>query len=103
MKAKYADFNQIGRSTTVSVPFREVLELQMVVDALLEPVFPMSKRIGLPGITLSSLERAAGSINLNWRSIFEPPSPLAAPTGEFCILVLAFVDRHATSTDVHEE
>jgi DNA polymerase-4 len=58
LKVKYADFNQITRSKTVSVPFREVLELQMIVDALLEPVFPVSKGIRLLGITLSSLERA---------------------------------------------
>lgn len=32
LKVKYADFNQIAHSKRVSVPFREVQELQVIVD-----------------------------------------------------------------------
>jgi DNA polymerase-4 len=61
LKVKYSDFNQITRSKTVLAPFRDVRELETVIDALLEPVFPVSKGIRLLGVTLSSLEKAEKS------------------------------------------
>jgi DNA polymerase-4 len=39
LKVKYADFNQITRSKTVSAPFRDVQELQAIIDTL----FPFSR------------------------------------------------------------
>jgi DNA polymerase-4 len=57
LKVKYADFNQITRSKTVSVPLADVRELVNLVDVLLDQVFPTDKGIRLLGVTLSSLQR----------------------------------------------
>jgi len=60
LKVKYSDFNQITRSKTVSRSFQDIQELQSVMEALLMPIFPVSKGVRLLGVTLSSLEKAAG-------------------------------------------
>ncbi|MBB3595983.1 DNA polymerase-4 [Rhizobium sp. BK529] len=59
LKVKYADFNQITRSKTVSAPLSVIGDLDEIVDLLLAPIFPPRKGIRLLGVTLSSLERAA--------------------------------------------
>jgi DNA polymerase-4 len=56
LKVKYADFHQITRSRTVSSPFRCAAEIEELVVALLDPLFPVAKGIRLIGVTVSSLE-----------------------------------------------
>lgn len=55
VKVKYADFQQITRSRTALEPIEEQAEINHLVDALLEPLFPVGKGIRLLGVTLSSL------------------------------------------------
>jgi DNA polymerase-4 len=62
LKVKYADFNQITRSKTISAPVADVRELANLVNVLLDPVFPTDKGIRLLGLTLSSLERSSGEL-----------------------------------------
>jgi DNA polymerase-4 len=61
LKAKYADFQQVTRSRTVQMPFTTQADVEAVVDALLESLFPISKGIRLLGVTLSSLGAQTGS------------------------------------------
>lgn len=61
LKVKYSDFNQITRSRTFARAFRDIRELEATMDLLLAPIFPVSKGIRLLGVTLSSLEKAAGA------------------------------------------
>jgi DNA polymerase-4 len=56
LKVKYADFQQITRSRTVTRAIRGEIELQQVAQVLLDDVFPTTKGIRLLGITLSALE-----------------------------------------------
>jgi len=56
LKAKYADFRQITRSRTVDDPVVSQNQLEELVSALLEPLFPVAKGIRLLGVSLSSLE-----------------------------------------------
>jgi DNA polymerase-4 len=56
LKARYADFQQVTRSRTVEAPVASRAELEELVSALLEPVFPVGKGIRLLGVTLSSLQ-----------------------------------------------
>jgi DNA polymerase-4 len=56
LKAKYADFRQVTCSRTVDAPVASRAVLEELVSALLEPLFPVSKGIGLIGATLSSLQ-----------------------------------------------
>ena len=58
LKAKYADFRQITRSRTVDAPIASRAEIEEIVSALLEPLFPVGKGIRLLGVTLSSLDAA---------------------------------------------
>jgi DNA polymerase-4 len=55
LKARYADFRQVTRSQTVAVPVASRAEIEAIVSALLEPLFPVSKGFRLLGVTLSSL------------------------------------------------
>jgi len=55
LKVKYADFQQITRSRTMSVPLASASELEGLTFALLEPLFPTVKGIRLIGVTLSTL------------------------------------------------
>jgi len=55
LKVKYADFQQITRSRTLSVPFASQAELEALGFALLDPLFPTAKGIRLIGVTLSTL------------------------------------------------
>ncbi|CDX51851.1 DNA polymerase IV [Mesorhizobium sp. LCM 4577] len=54
LKVKFADFHQITRSRTVSVPI-ELSDIERVAADLLKSVFPVQKGIRLLGVTLSSL------------------------------------------------
>ena len=55
LKIKYADFQQITRSRTLSVPLASADALETLAFALLEPLFPTAKGIRLIGVTLSTL------------------------------------------------
>jgi DNA polymerase-4 len=58
LKVKYADFQQVTRSRTVSLPFRTAAEVEELSRALLDSLFPVEKGIRLVGVTVSSLENA---------------------------------------------
>jgi DNA polymerase-4 len=60
LKAKYADFQQVTRSRTGETPVASLAVIEATVDALLEPLFPVSKGIRLLGVTLSSLAHETG-------------------------------------------
>ncbi len=60
LKVKFADFQQITRSRTLTRAIRGEIELQQVAQALLGDVFPTTKGIRLLGITLSALESEEG-------------------------------------------
>jgi DNA polymerase-4 len=55
LKAKYADFQQVTRSRTCEGPLGAQADIEAIVAALLEPLFPVGKGIRLLGVTLSSL------------------------------------------------
>ncbi len=55
LKVKYADFNQITRSSTSRNPITKQDKLEQVGLHLLEGVFPVAKGVRLLGISLSSL------------------------------------------------
>lgn len=55
LKVKYADFHQITRGKTNDAPITSQNELEKLSFALLEPIFPIQKRIRLLGVALSSL------------------------------------------------
>ena len=61
LKAKYADFRQVTRSRTCEEPLGAQAEIEAIVSALLEPLFPVGKGIRLLGVTLSSLGTGAGT------------------------------------------
>ena len=60
MKVKYADFQQITRSRTLSAPVQGAADLTEIANALLQPLFPVGKGIRLLGVTLSSLGEDEG-------------------------------------------
>jgi DNA polymerase IV len=62
LKVKFANFRQITRSRTGQTQIRTRSELEELGDALLEPLFPVTRGIRLLGVSLSSLaaEEAEG-------------------------------------------
>jgi DNA polymerase-4 len=56
LKVKYADFQQVTRSRTVSSPFRCAEEIEELAFTLLDSLFPLVQGIRLIGVTVSSLE-----------------------------------------------
>jgi len=57
LKVKFANFRQITRRRTGQLPIGTCGELEQLSNALLEPLFPVTRGIRLLGITLSSLAR----------------------------------------------
>lgn len=55
LKVKYTDFRMVTRSRTQALPIGSEAQLVALVQALLEPLFPLSQGIRLLGVTLSSL------------------------------------------------
>ena len=55
LKVKFANFRQITRRRTGQLPIGTCGELEQLSNALLEPLFPVTRGIRLLGITLSSL------------------------------------------------
>lgn len=61
LKVKYADFQIITRSRTMTAPIATADDLKALGQSLLEPLFPTVKGIRLLGITLSSFSDAEAS------------------------------------------
>ena len=59
LKVKYADFEIITRSRTLSHPFLNRGDVQDVAHALLEPIFPLAKGIRLLGVSLSGFAHSS--------------------------------------------
>jgi len=59
LKAKFANFHQITRSRTGQMQIRTRSELEQLSNALLEPLFPVTRGIRLLGISLSALAEEA--------------------------------------------
>jgi DNA polymerase IV len=55
IKVKFANFRQITRSRTDQTQIKTRGELEELGDALLEPLFPVTKGVRLLGVSLSSL------------------------------------------------
>jgi DNA polymerase-4 len=55
LKVKFANFQQITRSRTGQIQIATRNELEQLCNALLEPLFPITKGIRLLGVSLSSL------------------------------------------------
>ena len=55
LKVKFANFQVITRSRTGQMQIRTRGELEQLGDALLEPLFPVTRGIRLLGISMSSL------------------------------------------------
>jgi len=55
LKVKFANFRQITRSRTGQMQIGTRSELEQLGDALLEPLFPVTRGVRLLGISLSSL------------------------------------------------
>ena len=64
LKVKFANFRQITRRRTGQLPIGTRGELEQLSNALLEPLFPVSKGIRLLGISLSSLAAAESESRL---------------------------------------
>ncbi|MGX1787056.1 DinB/UmuC family translesion DNA polymerase [Bosea sp. NPDC055332] len=58
---KYADFQVVTRSRTVSEPFAGPEEVERFAEALLNPLSPVAKGIRLIGVNVSTLKEAAAS------------------------------------------
>ncbi len=54
LKVKYADFQQITRSRTMSRALGTAADVQELAGSLLDPLFPTERGIRLIGVTLSS-------------------------------------------------
>jgi DNA polymerase IV len=55
LKVKFANFRQITRSRTGQTQIRTRSELELLGNALLEPLFPVANGVRLLGVSLSSL------------------------------------------------
>jgi DNA polymerase-4 len=55
LKVKFANFRQITRSRTGQTQIKTRSELEQLGNALLEPLFPVTKGVRLLGLSLSSL------------------------------------------------
>jgi DNA polymerase IV len=55
LKVKFANFQLITRSRTSQMPIRTLAEFEQLGNALLGPLFPVTKGIRLLGVALSSL------------------------------------------------
>ena len=55
LKVKFANFQQITRSRTGQMQIRTRSELEQLSNALLEPLFPVTKGVRLLGLSLTSL------------------------------------------------
>lgn len=55
LKVKYADFTQITRSRSSSVPIANASEIERISGDLLRGLFPLRTAVRLLGVTLSSL------------------------------------------------
>jgi DNA polymerase IV len=55
LKVKFANFRQITRSHTGQTQIKTRTELEELANALLEPLFPVTKGVRLLGVSLSSL------------------------------------------------
>jgi DNA polymerase-4 len=55
LKVKFANFQQITRSRTGQIQIGTRSELEQLGNALLEPLFPVTKGVRLLGVSLSSL------------------------------------------------
>ena len=55
LKVKFANFQQITRSRTGQMQITTRSELEQLGNALLEPIFPVTKGVRLLGVSLSSL------------------------------------------------
>ncbi|GGF58349.1 DNA polymerase IV 2 [Paracoccus acridae] len=56
LKVKYADFQQITRSRTLTAPVHGAEDLRAIAVGLMQPLFRVEKGVRLLGVTLSSLE-----------------------------------------------
>ena len=59
VKVKYADFEQVTRSRTVTRPIREVTAIRALLPELLERTDAGTRRVRLLGVTVSSLKSLA--------------------------------------------
>lgn len=58
VKVKYADFKQVTRSRSTTLPIGGADELTVLCNVILSGEFPSTKGVRLLGVTLSSLERS---------------------------------------------
>ncbi len=63
LKVKFADFQQITRSRTMSQPFSSSPRMLETAQSLLRDVFPTSKGIRLLGVTVSALDEKASDVD----------------------------------------
>ena len=87
LKVKYADFQQITRSRSLSSGIGALADFATISETLLAPVFPTSKGICLLGVTISNFgeinSRDAGQLSLSTSDgaccrrghAISPPSP----------------------------
>ena len=59
LKVKFANFRVITRSLTGQTQIRTRSELELLINVLLEPLFPPTRGIRLLGVSLSSLAEDA--------------------------------------------
>jgi DNA polymerase-4 len=59
VKVKFADFQIITRSRTLSVPIAARAQLEQAAIGLVRAAYPLPKRVRLLGVTLSNLEQGA--------------------------------------------
>ena len=70
LKVKFADFQQITRSRTLTRTVDGSAEMTEIARTLLAAVFPVTKGIRLLGVTLSSLENGEDGIETEQLALF---------------------------------